>query len=300
MIGGFRTPNAIALREPIADMGLPWVGAISAGTRVIEWENGQNKWMFRVSMKDRWVAPFLMDQALLRSKSGKVGLLFEATAWGQGAVPDVEAAAKAKNISLAGKETFNIADQDMSAQLIRMRDAGVDTIITYVVDREANQILRSMERLGYKPTIVSAWGISTRLGQTAGAELTNGILVAGTFAWEGKLAPRAQAVYDALVAKFGIKQPSELVLPSGVANAYDAVHVIAEGLKIAGSFDREKLRESFYKVKYSGLTADFNPAFEPTQERHDAIKSAQYRLLAFQDGKLMPAEQTPFGTPKQN
>ncbi|MGL1386244.1 hypothetical protein ACSTJO_00885, partial [Vibrio parahaemolyticus] len=44
-----------------------------------------------------------------------------------------------------------MADQDMSAQLIRLRDAGVDTIITYMVDREATQLLRSMERLGYKP-----------------------------------------------------------------------------------------------------------------------------------------------------
>jgi len=26
MMGGGRTPNAIALREPLAEMGLPWIG----------------------------------------------------------------------------------------------------------------------------------------------------------------------------------------------------------------------------------------------------------------------------------
>jgi branched-chain amino acid transport system substrate-binding protein len=92
MLGGFRTPNAIALREPLVEMGLPWVGVISAGTRVIEHENGENEWMFRVSMKDRWVAPFLVEQAMARAPEGGIGLLYEATGWGQGAVPDVEAA----------------------------------------------------------------------------------------------------------------------------------------------------------------------------------------------------------------
>lgn len=298
MIGGFRTPNAIALREPINDMGLPWLGVISAGTRVIEWEKGENKWMFRVSMKDRWVAPFLVDEAMARSKSGKIGLLFEATAWGQGAVPDVEAAAKAKNVPLVGKETFNIADQDMSAQLIRLRDAGADTLITYMVDREANQILRSMERLGYRPNIISAWGISSQLGKTAG-NLTDGILVAGTFAWNGQLSPRAQKVFDAMKAKFNLSSPNDILLPSGTANAYDGIHIIAEAIKLAGAFDREKLREAFYKVKYDGLTAKFDPAFEKAPsgsvtERHDAIKPSQYRMLAFHQNVLMTIEQTPF------
>ena len=164
------------------------MGVISAGTRVIEWESGKNEWMFRVSAKDRWVAPFLVDHALQRSKTKKIGFMFEATGWGQGAVPDIEAATKAKGVALVGKETFNIGDQDMSAQLIRLRDAGADTLMFYTVDRETDAILRSMDRIGYKPTIVSAWGIGVQLGKTAGA-LTEGVLVHGTFAWTGQLSP---------------------------------------------------------------------------------------------------------------
>src|SRR5262245_17053947 len=112
------------------------MGVISAGTRVIEWETGKNEWMFRVSAKDRWVAPFLVAHALQRTKMKTIGFRFEATGWGQGAVPDVEAAAKATGTALVGKETFKIADQHMSAQLIRLRDAGADTLLFYTVDRE--------------------------------------------------------------------------------------------------------------------------------------------------------------------
>lgn len=297
MIGGFRTPNALAIREVLTEMGLPWMGVISAGTRVTEWEKGKNEWMFRTSMKDRWVAPFLFEEALKRTKTKKIGLMFEATGWGQGAVPDVEAAAKAKNIPLAGKETFNIADQDMSAQLIRFRDAGVDTLIFYTVDRETNAILRSMDRLGYRPNIVSAWGISAQLGQTAG-KLADGVLVAGTFAWTGKLEPRAEKVWNRIKTKFKLDHPGQIVLPSGTANSYDAVYIIAEALKIAGDFDRKKLRDALYKVKYEGIIAKYDPAFEPKYERMDSIVPTHYKMLAYHNGYLTPIEQTPYAVKK--
>jgi branched-chain amino acid transport system substrate-binding protein len=164
MMGGGRTPNAIALREPLAEMGLPWMGVISAGTTVIEHQNGKNEWMFRISMKDRWVTGYLIDQAKRRSASGRIGMVYEGTAWGQGAVPDLEAAAKSAGVTIVAKETWNLGDQDMSAQMIRLRDAGVDTIILWAVDRESANMLRSMDRIGYRPKIVSAWGLTTAKG----------------------------------------------------------------------------------------------------------------------------------------
>jgi branched-chain amino acid transport system substrate-binding protein len=293
MMGGARTPNALAIRSVLAEIELPWMGVMSAGTRVIEWESGKNEWMFRTSMNDRWVAPFLLEQALARSKSRKIGLLYEATGWGQGAVTDVEAAAKAKDTQLAGKETFNIGDTDMSAQLIRMRDAGIDTLVLYSVDREAGAILRSMDRVGYRPTIVSAWGNSAQLGKQAGS-LADGMLIAGTFSWTGQLSPRAQKAWDRMKQKFNLKDASELVLPSVTANAYDAVYLIAEALKVAGAFDRRKLRDAFYQVRYEGIITRYEPAFDKAQQRHDSIVPAHYKLLAFHKGAMMPIEQTPY------
>jgi len=59
--------------------------------------------------------------------------------------------AEARHLTAAGKETFNLGDQDMSAQMIRLRDAGVEVIVLYAVDRESANMLRSMDRIGYKP-----------------------------------------------------------------------------------------------------------------------------------------------------
>jgi branched-chain amino acid transport system substrate-binding protein len=297
MFGGARTPNAIALREPLAEMGMPWIGAISAGTTVIEHQNGRNEWMFRVSMKDRWVTGYLIDQAKARSQNGKIGFVYEGTAWGQGALPDIEAAARRAGVTLAGRETFNIGDQDMSAQMIRLRDAGVDTIVLWAVDRESANMLRSMDRIGYKPKIVSAWGLTTAFARSVGP-LAEGIMVAGTFNWNGQLSPPAQGAFDAMKAKFPdrIRSSADMEQPSAMANAWDAVHMLVEALKIAGSYDRTKLRDAFYQMNYTGIVADYRPAFvRGNQERHDAILPEHYKLQAFHNGMLMPIEATPYG-----
>ena len=38
------------------------------------------------------------------------------------------------------------------------------------------------------------------------------------------------------------------------------------------------------RVKYEGIVANYNPAFEKTVERHDAILPSQYKLLAYHKG----------------
>ena len=68
----------------------------------------------------------------------------------------------------------------------------------------------------------------------------------------------------------------------------------AEALKIAGDYDKKKLRDAFYKVSYQGIIANYKPAFEKTAERHDAILPSAYKLLAYHNGILLPVEQTPF------
>jgi branched-chain amino acid transport system substrate-binding protein len=51
-------------------------------------------------------------------------------------------------------------------------------------------------------------------------------------------------------------------------------------------------------VNYQGIVANYAPAFEPPQERHDAILPASYKLLVFHNGALVPIEQSPYHRPR--
>ena len=67
---------------------------------------------------------------------------------------------------------------------------------------------------------------------------------------------------------------------------------LAEAIKIAGSFDRKKVRDALYKVNQEGIVQKYAPAFTP--DRHNAILPENYKWTAWHNGKLLPAEQTPY------
>ena len=294
ILGGYHSTVAVAQAEPVNEIGIPYVGVLAANTKAVE--NGQNpNFMFRVSAKDKWVARFLVEQALKSSKTGKIAFFYENTGWGNGALPDVKAAMSAAGKELVAAETFNWADQDMTPQVIRARDAGADLVLLWGLDREGNQIVRSMDKVGWKPTIIGAWGIAGNLGELAGP-LANGVQVIQTYTFMGTMDAKKQAFWDKLKAKYNLKDPSEIKMGSGVANAYDAVYIIAKAIEKAGSYDWKKVREALYGVEYEGIVADYKPAFDAKDpERQDAILPKYYKLTAWSDGKLLPIDQTTYG-----
>ena len=118
MIGGYHSTVALAQRDPIHEIGMPYVGTIAANTKVIE--NGRDpNFMFRVSAKDRWVTKFLVAEGIKRSANDRIGIMYENTGWGKGAFPDLQAALGEHGLEEVGAETFNWKDTDMTPQLIR-------------------------------------------------------------------------------------------------------------------------------------------------------------------------------------
>jgi branched-chain amino acid transport system substrate-binding protein len=294
ILGGYHSTVGLAQVDPVHEIGIPWIGTTGANTKIIE--NGKSpNFMFRVSMKDKWVAQYLADQALKISKNGKVAVMFENTGWGNGAIGDFKASMTQKGKDAVAAETFNWNDQDMSAQVIRIRDAGADTVVVFALDREGNQILRSMDKAGFKPTIVSAWGLAGNLGELAGP-LADGVRVIQTYSWMGELTPQGKVVWEKIQKKFGLKDPSELKMGSATANSYDAVHIVAKAIEKAGSFDWKKVREALYTVEHQGLVASYKPAFDASNpERQDAILPQNYQMTAWSNGKLLPIAQTSYG-----
>jgi branched-chain amino acid transport system substrate-binding protein len=152
-----------------------------------------------------------------------------------------------------------------------------------------------MDKIGYKPTPIAAWGLAGNLGELAGP-LANGVRVMQTFSWMGEMDAKTKAIWEKIQKKFGLKDPVELKMGSGTANAYDATFILAQAIEKAGAYDWNKVREALYKVEHTGLVATYRPAFDASNpERQDAILPQFYRLTAWHDGKLLPIAQTPYG-----
>lgn len=292
IIGGYHSTVALAQVEPVHAIGIPYMGVWAANTAAIENQQDPN-YMFRVSAKDKWVARFLVAEALESSPDGRIALLYENTGWGNSAVPDVEAAMAEEGFELVAAETFNWNDQDMTPQLIRARDAGAEVVIVWALDREGNQILRSMDRIGYEPVVMGAWGISGNLGELAGP-LSNGVRVMQTYSFLSEQNEHGERVLEVL-EEYGITSPDQIRQSSAIANAYDGVHILAAAIEIAGSPDWDAVREALYEVEREGLITNYAPAFERDDpERQDALLPESYLLTVWHDGQLIPFEGSPY------
>src|SRR5678815_5947989 len=92
-----------------------------------------------------------------------------------------------------------------------------------------------------------------------------------TYSFFGNQRPVGAKVLKMLMAKYpDIKSAGDVTPAVGVANAYDAMHLVALAIKAAGSTDGDKIREGFYKIgSYDGLIKTYKQPFSPAN--HDAL-----------------------------
>jgi branched-chain amino acid transport system substrate-binding protein len=74
-----------------------------------------------------------------------------------------------------------------------------------------------------------------------------------------------------------------------VANAYDAMHLVALAIEKAGSTDGDAIRQGFYKIdRYDGLIKTYTKPFTP--DNHDAIGADDYVWTRFIGDEIVPVE----------
>ena len=131
--------------------------------------------------------------------------------------------------------------------------------------------MKSLDRMGWKVPIVSHWGpAGGRFTELAGPSAAD-VHFVQTYSFFGKQRPVGDKVMKALMAKYpDIKGAGDVTPAVGVANAYDAMQLVALAIKNAGSTDGAKIREGFYKIAHlRRADQDLQQAVRRRQARRD-------------------------------
>jgi len=269
------------------ELRTPYMGTWAAGTNITR--NGQSpNYVFRVSANDDDADKFLTRYATEVLQKGKPGLLLENTSWGQSNEAGLAKWLGQKGIKAVGIEKFNWGDPDMSPQLLRLKNAGADHVVLVANAPEGAQVVKSRAKIGWEIPMVSHWGISGgRFAELTG-DLSEGVAFLQTYSFFGKQNERGEAVLKALKDRYGVKGPEDVVAPVGTANAYDGLHLVALAIEQAGSPDGSKVRDALenLKAEYKGLIKTYRRPF--TAEQHDALTDADYIMVVWRAGKIVP------------
>jgi branched-chain amino acid transport system substrate-binding protein len=287
VFGGLDTPVSMAIVPLMNQEKVPFMGPWAAGTGITK--NGANpNFAFRVSAVDEIVDVGMLAYAQKNFKSVKPGLILVNNPWGESNEKGLKAAMAAKNVTPAGVEKFEGNDVDMVPQLTRLKAAGADTLFMVGNVGPSAQVVKSLERMGWKVPVVSHWGpAGGRFTELAGP-MGKDVHFVQTYSFFGKQSPVGQRVIKALMAKYpAIKGVDDISPAVGVANAYDGVHLAALAIQAAGSTSGDAVRQGFYKIdKYEGLIKTYVKPFNA--EVHDAVQADDYVWAQFIDNRIVP------------
>ena len=269
---------------------VPFVDPWAAGTPITK-NGAADNYVFRVSAMDDEVDKAIVQYAVKNFGAKKPGLILVNNPWGESNEHGLRDALKAAGITPAGIEKFEGNDVDVVPQLTRLKDAGADVLFLVGNVGPSSQVVKSLDRMGWMPPIVSHWGpAGGRFTELAGPSAKNVIFVQ-TYSFYGNLSPVGQRVMAELKAKYpDIKGPEDITPAVGVANAYDSVRLIAAAIAKAGKTDGPAVRDGFYAIdKVDGLIKTYDKPFSKTQ--HDALTEKDYIWTRFEGNHILPVAQ---------
>ena len=285
--GGLDTPVSIAI-VPFANQSkVPFMGVWAAGTAITQ-NGAPENYVFRVSAVDDLVDVALVDYAMKKYSIKKPGMILINNPWGESNEKGLKVALEAKKLPFAGIEKFQDADVDVVPQLTRLKSQGADALFLVANVAPSSQVVKSLDRMGWNVPVVSHWGpAGGRFTELAGPSAQK-VHFIQTFSFSGNASPKAVAVLDALKKKYPqIKTLADVTPAVGIANAYDAMHLLAMAIAKAGSTEGPAIRTGFYAVdKYDGLIKTYTKPFGP--QNHDALSASDYLFTYFQGDEILP------------
>jgi len=199
--------------------------------------------------------------------------------YGQWLAKYFEEAFIAKGGTIVAKEAFRTDELDYRAQLGKIKDLAPDVIFIPTSQKEAAMAAKQARDLGIKATLLGTdnWG-SPDLIELGGSAIDGGYFV--------NLTDLADPDIQDFVAEYKAEFGEDPVLPNPVM-AQDALIMIVEALKKAGTTDGEKLADALANLKDIKVTsgpltidpANHNPLDKPAVIQQVDVTNKTFKFV---------------------
>jgi branched-chain amino acid transport system substrate-binding protein len=202
----------------------------------------KNPWMFQSRTPDAISAVAIANFAAKRLNLKKVAILHDTDNFASGAAAVASKTLTDLNEPPVLVESYNGGDKDFTPQLAKIKASGADGVLAWSQMVEAGLIMKQMKSLDINVPMVGSNSYITKITLDLAKENAEGVYSVADYVHTNPL-PRTQEFAKAYKAKY--KMDSEF----NSAMTYDAMYIIAEAFKKAGSTDKNALRNAFTSIK---------------------------------------------------
>ena len=210
-------------------------------------------YVFRTSLPEADVIPVTLKAAQARGVKTIALMYANDDAFSKSGFDVMKAAAEAAGLTIVAIEAFGSKDTDFSAQLTKVRALKPDAVGISALVEPVSGVLLQARQLGFGRETLFIGGNgsnSPKLGEIAGVA-ADGLIVGSP--WFVSKADEANARFVAAFQAKNGRLPDQFA-----AQAYDAMHIMADALNRAGEADSAKLRDALAATRSSGVMGPFS------------------------------------------
>ena len=224
-VGTVNSSCTLAMMDVTENNEIPLVTPISSGVAITD---PSNSYIVRLQASDKLQAKAITEYAINDRGYKNIAVMYQNDDFGAGGKDVVVETLKDAGIEPLAVEAFDSSATDMSAQLLKIKDLNPEAIIMWTMYGCGATIAKQCDQLGIDCDLMGGGGLTNAKLYELGGESTVGILNTQTFFPDKeKASETAGAFIDAYEAEYG-ETPD-----SNAAMSYDAMMVLAEGLKAA-------------------------------------------------------------------
>lgn len=236
-----------------------------------------HSYMFRNLMPNSFQGPEMAKYATNVLGIKNVALIAENTDYGRSGAEAYQETAEANGATVLAVEYYNHGDKDFYAQLTKIKGLNPDGIFIAGLITEGAQILKQARDLDVQTQWLGLGGFTNDSFAELAEGAAEGMIHVSYFepgAYE--YFPDSKEFVENYNAKYG-QNPDMYA-----ANGYEAAYILAEAVRIAGSGDREAIREAMTQIK------DLPGVAGPTTFDEDGQAPKGLLFVEIQDGKRVP------------
>ena len=274
VVGHLNSGTTIPASKIYSDAGIPQISPSATNPKYTQ---QGFKTAFRVVAHDGQPGATLVRYVAQINKAKRIAVIDDRTAYGQGVAEEFIKGVKSKGgaAQIVAQQYTNDKATDFNAILTAIKAKNPDTVFFGGMDAVAGPMLRQMKALGINAKFMGGDGIcSEGLAQLAGDALGDGqVVCAEAGGVEDAQKKGMEDFRAAYKKKFGTDV--QIYAPY----VYDAVMVMVESMKKAGSAEPAKYLPELAKIHYKGVTG--NIAFDAKGD----IKDGTLTLYTYKGGK---------------
>lgn len=213
----------------------------------------KNPYMFRLRPYDTVTTTALARTVINRLKSKKAGIIYVQDDFGQGSANLIEGMLKQAGIEVVAKEAYGARDNDMSAQMLNIKNKGADVIVGFTYVRDGALVIKARKALGINVPMVTSGAtvLPPTLALLDPEDLENLYSTTDAFL-DASQGPKVGDYVKRFAERFKLKPD-----PFGSCY-YDGALMLAEIMGRVG-LDREKIKDKLAKTKaWPGVTQSYS------------------------------------------